>query len=155
MFELYLEPLWSLCGTFKPWCGTLIGNLHVEPLCGHLYVKLLSGIFRDISGANMFNKGNTSSRFTAEFNSNSAKLHVAIVDEFLQLDFISLMFHLCQDHWTSMPSDESDEPSEPLWTNNIHQPYSPVILCICCIFAVDILFGLMCLSMMLEKVCPL
>ena len=29
--------------------------------------------------------------------------------------------------------------SEPLWTNNIHQPYSQVILCICCIFAVDIL----------------
>ena len=51
-------------------------------------------------------------------NSNSAKLHVAIVDEFLQLDFISLMFHLCQDHWT-MPSDESDEP---FWTS-LNQQY--------------------------------
>ena len=78
---------------------------------------------RDISGANVFNKGNTSTCSTAEFNSISAKLHVAIVDQFLQLDFISLMFHLCQDHWTSMPSDESDEP---FWTS-LNQQYPSTI----------------------------
>ena len=61
MFDLYLEPL---CGTFLPWCGTLIRNLHVEPLRGNRYVKLFSATFmtnlfaKRLCGTFMWNFGN-------------------------------------------------------------------------------------------------